>query len=48
MEIPIHQSEAGKAYLTGMSQHFRKAFPLVGLTRYAEIVEPVEEITEGQ
>ena len=31
-------------YLTGMSQHFRKIFGIVGLTRYAEIVESVEEI----
>ena len=33
-----------KVYLTGMSQHFRKIFSMVGLTRYAEIVESVDEI----
>jgi anti-anti-sigma factor len=33
-----------KVYLTGMSQHFRKIFGMVGLTRYADIVESVEEI----
>jgi hypothetical protein len=27
-----------------MSQHFRKIFGMVGLTRYAEIVESVDEI----
>jgi len=31
-------------YLTGMSQHFRKIFQMVGLTRYADIVESAEEI----
>ncbi len=33
-----------KVYLTGMSQHFRKIFQMVGLTRYADIVESAEEI----
>jgi anti-anti-sigma regulatory factor len=33
-----------KVYLTGMSDHFRKVFGLVGLTKYAEILESVEEI----
>lgn len=33
-----------KVYLTGMSQHVRKIFQMVGLTRYADIVESVEDI----
>jgi hypothetical protein len=33
-----------KVYLAGMSQHFRKIFGMVGLTRYAEIVECVDDI----
>ena len=33
-----------KVYLSGMSQHFRKIFGMVGLTKYAEIVESVEDI----
>ena len=33
-----------KVYLTGMLDHFRKIFRMVGLTRYAEIVESVDEI----
>jgi anti-anti-sigma factor len=38
-----------KVYLTGMSQHFRKIFGMVGLTRYADIVESVDEIdTEAE
>ena len=49
INLVIESRERGcKVYLTGMSQHFRKIFHMVGLTRYAEIVESVEEITEGQ
>lgn len=33
-----------KMYITGMSDHFRKIFRLVGLTRYADIVESVADI----
>ena len=33
-----------KVYLTGMSDHFRKIFGLVGLTKYAAIVGSVAEI----
>ena len=45
INLVIDSREQGcKVYLTGMSQHFRKIFGLVGLTRYAKIVESVDEI----
>ncbi len=45
INMVIDSRERGcKVYLTGMSQHFRKIFGMVGLTRYADIVESVEEI----
>ena len=37
-----------KVYLTGMSQHFRKIFGMVGLTGYADIVESAEEVARRQ
>jgi len=37
-----------KIYITGMSDHFRKIFGMVGLTRYADIVESVEDIAKGK
>jgi anti-anti-sigma factor len=36
-----------KVYFTGVSQHFRKIFRMVGLTKYAEIVDSVEEMQTG-
>ena len=40
INMVIDSRERGcKVYLTGMSRHFRKVFQLVGLTKYAEIVE---------
>ena len=33
-----------KVYLTGVSDHFRKIFGMVGLTKDADIVESEEEI----
>lgn len=45
INLVIDSRERGcKVYLTGMSPHFRKIFGMVGLTRYAEIVESEEEI----
>ena len=45
INLVIGSRERGcKVYMTGMSQHLRKIFQLVGLTKYAEIVESVEEI----
>ena len=45
INLVIDSREKGcKVYLTGMSQHFRKIFGMVGLTRYADIVESVGEI----
>lgn len=45
INLVIDSRERGcKVYLTGISKHFRKIFRLVGLTKYAEIVESVEEI----
>ena len=45
INLVIDSRERGcKVYLTGMSDHFRKIFQMVGLTKYAEIVESVDEI----
>ena len=45
INLVIDSQEHGcKVYLTGMSDHFGKVFTLVGLTKYAEIVESVEDI----
>jgi anti-anti-sigma factor len=45
INLVIDSRERGcKVYLTGMSDHFRKIFQLVGLTKYAEIVESVDDI----
>ena len=38
------RERGGKVYLTGVSRHFQKVFQLVGLTKYAEIVESVDDI----
>ena len=38
------RERACKVYLMGMSDHFSKIFRMVGLTKYAEIVESVEGI----
>jgi len=44
INLVIDSQESGcKVSLTGMSRHFRKVFQLVGLTKYAEIVESEEE-----
>jgi len=44
INLVIDSQERGcKVYLTGMSDHFRKIFGLVGLTKYAEIVESVDD-----
>ncbi len=49
INLVIDSREQGcKVYLTGVSQHFRKIFGLVGLTKYAEIVESVKDIMGGQ
>jgi anti-anti-sigma factor len=50
INLVIDSREQGcKVYLTGMSDHFRKIFGLVGLTKYAEIVElKAEESDEGK
>jgi anti-anti-sigma factor len=49
ISLVIDSRERGcKVYLTGMSDHFRKIFQMVSLVKYAEIVESVDEITEGQ
>ena len=45
----IDSREQGcKVYLTGMSDHFRKIFGLVGLSKHAEIVESVAEIQDDE
>ncbi len=45
INLVINSRDKGcKVYLTGMSRHFRKVFQLVGLTKYAEIVEFEEDI----
>jgi anti-anti-sigma factor len=45
INLVIDSRERGcKVYLTGMSDHFMKIFGMVGLVKYAEIVESVEEI----
>ena len=45
INLVIDSREQGcKVYLTGVSDHFRKIFGMVGLTKYAEIVESVEDI----
>jgi anti-anti-sigma factor len=45
INLVIESREQGcKVYLTGMSQHFRKIFSMVGLTKYAEIVESADDI----
>jgi anti-anti-sigma factor len=49
INLVIDSREKGcKVYITGMSDHFRKIFGLVGLTKYAEIVESVDEIIKEQ
>ena len=45
INLVIDSREQGcEVYLTGMSQHFRKIFGLVGLTKYADIVDSVKDI----
>jgi anti-anti-sigma factor len=45
INLVIDSQEHGcKVYLTGMSQHFRKIFGMVGLIKCAEIVESVDDI----
>ena len=45
INLVIDSREKGcEVYVTGMSDHFRKIFGMVGLTRYADIVESVDEI----
>jgi len=47
INLVIDSRERGcKVYLTGMSRHFRKVFHLVGLTKYAEIVESEDDIDD--
>jgi anti-anti-sigma factor len=49
INLVIDSRERGcDVYLTGMSRHFRKVFQLVGLPKYAEIVESAEEVARGQ
>ncbi len=45
INLVIDSREQGcKVYLTGVSAHFKKIFGLVGLTKYADIVESVDDI----
>ena len=45
INLVIDSRERGcKVYLMGMSDHFRKIFELVGLTKHTTIVESEEEI----
>ena len=49
INLVIDSRERGcKVFFTGMSQHFQKVFHLVGLTKYAEIVESEEDIKSEQ
>ena len=47
INLVIDSRENGcNVYLTGMSDHFRKIFGLVGLTKYAEILESEEKMPD--
>jgi len=49
INLVMDSGERGcKVYLTGMSDHFRKIFGVVGLTRYTGTAESVEGIAKGQ
>lgn len=41
------QDKDCRIFITGVSQHFRKIFELVGLTRYTTLIDSADEVLES-